>query len=192
MSLRSVVKVSHLSNLSDARYCSGMGVDVLGFRVLPEDEYYVSPAVFQDIRGWIAGPRIAAEIYGIASAEQIGEVIRTYAPDYFELTWNEYERFRNELTLPCIVQVASAEQAKTARAEDNIVYLLVDEDVTCDDMGDVAFPVLLNIRSLDKLTEKQDEPCFQGYVLEGPRQTRPGITNYDELGTILEALEEEG
>lgn len=169
-----------------------MGVDVLGFRVLPNDEYYVSPAVFQDIRGWIAGPRIAAEVYGISSGEQIAEVIKTYAPDYFELAWNEYERFRSDLTLPCIVYVASAEQARSVGREENIVYLLVDEDVACDDLGTLAFPVLLNIRSLDMLTEKEAEGCFHGYVLEGPRQTRPGITNYDELGTILEALEEEG
>ncbi|MDQ2657154.1 MAG: hypothetical protein M3Y60_07005, partial [Bacteroidota bacterium] len=101
-------------------------------------------------------------------------------------------QFRDELTLPCIVQVDSAEQAKSFSAEDNIVYLVANEEVTCGDLEDVAFPVLLNIRSVDKLTEKQGEECFQGYVLEGPRQTRPGITNYDELGTILEALEEEG
>ncbi len=191
MPLRSVVKVSHLSNLSDARYCSGMGVDILGFRVLEGDEFYIAPTVFQDIRGWVAGPRIAAELYGISDRAQIDEVTKTYAPDYFELTLDEYTQFRDDLKLPCIVYLSAPEQTKSISPARNIAYLLVDEDTRCADITSVPFDVLLNIRSLESLTQKESEGCFHGYALEGPRQTRPGITNYDELGTILEALEDE-
>jgi phosphoribosylanthranilate isomerase len=191
MPLKSIVKVSHLSNLSDARYCAGMGVELLGFRVLERDEHYMPPGVFQDIRGWISGPKIIAELYGISGAEEITSVKKAYAPDYFELTFEDFKKFRDHLGLPCIVHFANATEAKTVSPNDDIVYVLVDEPTSCSDIQSIDRPVLINIGSLEKLEEKTGQRCFDGYVLQGPQELRPGITNYDQLGEILEALEED-
>src|SRR5688500_2450084 len=103
MPLKTIVKVSHISNLSDARYCAGMGVDMLGFRVIPGIDHYLAPELYQDIRGWISGPKIIAELYGVTHPAQVEDVITTYAPDYFELSYAEYATFGNLLELPCIV-----------------------------------------------------------------------------------------
>lgn len=190
MSLKSTVKVSHLSNLSDARYCAGMGVELLGFRVIPGNEHYMPPDVFHDIRGWISGPQIIAELYGISSPREIQTTLEKYAPDYFELTIDEFKEFQQHLSLPCIVFVNAAADAKSLKQVEGVSYILVNGETSCNDISSLDHPVLVNISSLEKLQEKTGSGCFHGYVLEGPQELRPGITNYDQLGAILEALEE--
>jgi len=191
MSLKSIVKVSHLSNLSDARFCSGMGVELLGFAAVPESQYYMSPTVFQEIRGWVAGPKIIAEIYGLTSPDQISEIVKAYAPDYLEMAWDEYTRYKDALTFPCIVEVGDNASIGLAAHEEKIAYIIADEESTCNDVVGVNVPVLVRVESTEHLERKMKAGCFQGYVLDGPIQTKAGITSYDELGDILEALEED-
>lgn len=191
MSLKSIVKVSHLSNLSDARFCSGMGVELLGFGAIPGTETYMPPAVFHEIRGWIAGPGIVAEIYGITSVDQLHEVMQTYAPNYLELSWDEYTMLRNHLSLPSIVHVSNLRSTIAASKDSGIVYVTTDEQTACSDISGIAYPVLGRVQSVEELHKKMKAGCFAGYVLESPRQVRTGVTSYDQLGEILEALEEE-
>jgi phosphoribosylanthranilate isomerase len=48
MALKTKVKAGNITNLSDARYCAGMGVDWLGF---PAD--VVNPDTFKEITNWV-------------------------------------------------------------------------------------------------------------------------------------------
>lgn len=191
MPLKTTVKVSHISNLSDARYCAGMGVEMLGFRVIPGAEDYMPPGTFQDIRGWITGPAIVAEIYGLADTKEIDEVIQKYSPDYFELGLEEYEKFGKNLSLPCIVYLRNSKQVSDIRENENITHAVVDENISCSDIASLKIPVLTKITAPEQLKDKLNAECFKGVVLEGPREIRPGITNYEQLGAILEALEDE-
>lgn len=189
MSLKSIVKVSHLSNLSDARYCAGMGVDMLGFGVIPGGVHFMPAKIFQDIRGWISGPRIIAELYGLSSEQEVTDIVNAYSPDFLELTLREYRAFGDSFTLPCLLYV-SREELGSIPADDRIARIIVDEDTSCKDISAIRTPVLSHISSLQTLNDKASEGCFQGYVLPGPEEIRPGVTNYDQLGVILEALEE--
>jgi phosphoribosylanthranilate isomerase len=189
MPLKTIVKVSHISNLSDARYCAGMGVDILGFQVIPGLDNYIAPEVYQDIRGWISGPRITAELYGLSDAAQLKGVLETYAPDYFELTWTEYSAFREFLTLPCIVYYPQSSGGASPEEDGKIRYWLADENSTCKDIENTTSPVLKKISSLRSLEQTISDGCFQGVSLEAPAALRPGVTNYEQLGAILEALE---
>jgi len=191
MPLKTTVKVSHLSNLSDARYCAGMGVEMLGFRVIPGEEDYIPPNTYQDIRGWIAGPKIVAELYGISESGQIDTVMQAYAPDYFELTYVEYKAFSHILPLPCMVYFPDSAAGMPVDQGENISHFLVDEHTSCKDITAAGYPVLVKISGLQNLHNKLAEGCFTGIVLEGPKAVRPGVTNYEQLGGILEALEDE-
>lgn len=190
MSLKTIVKVSHISNLSDARYCAGMGVAMLGVSAVPSAKNYMTPQAFQDIRGWIAGPKIIAELYGLSAAGDIKKVTDAYAPDYFELAFGEYQTFGQELSAPCLVYVPESEFKNAAgRADKKVAFYIVDEPTACGEFsGDI--PVLVRVSSLDILEQKLAAGCFSGIVLEGPAQSKPGVTNYEALGDLLEALEE--
>ena len=190
MPLKTIVKVSHISNLSDARYCAGMGVEILGFQVIPGLDNYIAPEVYQDIRGWISGPRISAELYGMSDPAQLKGVIETYAPDYFELTWKEFVAFRDFLSLPCIVYYPQGSGKPTLMDDEKIRYWLTDEKSSCADIEQTTAPVLKRISSLGSLHQALSDGCFEGIALEAPAALRPGVTNYEQLGTILEALED--
>lgn len=189
MPLKSLVKVSHLSNLSDARYCAGMGVDMLGFSAVPGAPHYLTPSTFQDIRGWVAGPRITAEIYSASSVAEIESVIQHYAPDYLELSIEKYQQFEDALTLPCIVSVADVSRFRAQEQKPGIAYVIVEQGTRCHDIASIPYPALVKVSSVDVLHKLLGEGCFEGFVLEGPGETRPGYTNYDAFGDILEALE---
>ena len=51
------VKVGQVTNLSEARYCAGMGVDFLSFPIVSID-----PKTYQEITGWVAGPKFGIEV----------------------------------------------------------------------------------------------------------------------------------
>ncbi len=191
MALKSTVKVSHLSNLSDARFCSGMGVELLGFGAIADGPHYMPPAAFQEIRGWLAGPSIVAELYGISSLAQIPDILQTYAPDYLELSWQEYEKFGKDLSLPCIVDISGAATTASFSKDENIAYVIAGESTTCGDIVEFPFPVLVRTQSMQQLEYKMKASCFAGYVFYGPHQERAGVTSYDELGVLLELLEED-
>ena len=188
MSLKTIVKVSHLSNLSDARYCAGMGVDLLGIGVVPSTANHMAPELFQEIRGWLAGPRIVAELYGFSNREEV-LAVDAYAPDLVELTLGEYQKFGALLKLPCIIRLDGAAPADELRHSTSISYFIADESASCDDVPGPV-PILVQVTSLKSVHEKLAQKCFSGVVLEGPAKTHPGITNYDQLGDLLEALEE--
>ena len=162
---------------------------MLGFCVIPGGIHYMPAQVFQDIRGWISGPRIIAELYGVSSAQVVTDVLNTYAPDFLELTLSEYRAFGDSLTLPCLLYV-SREELESIPADNRIARIIVDEETSCKDISAIRTPVFSQISSLERLNERLSEGCFQGYVLQGPEEIRPGVTNYDQLGVILEALEE--
>jgi phosphoribosylanthranilate isomerase len=192
MPLKTVVKVGNISNLSDARYCSGMGVDMLGFAAIEGHPQYLSPKLFQEIRGWISGPKVVAEIYGIQSHDQLTAIVEGYSPDYFELTLHEYQSFKDQLSLPCIVSVKKQEVIEVRPDYGHIPYLLLDDDALSAELSQKSlhYPLMLKVISGDGLTEKLKRYPLSGVALNGSPELRPGFKDYSELADILELLEE--
>jgi phosphoribosylanthranilate isomerase len=185
MPLKTVVKVGNISNLSDARYCAGMGVDMLGFCVIEGKPGYLSPKLYQEIRGWISGPKVVAEIYGLQSTDQLADLIQNYAPDYLELTSQEFKTFGDTLKLPCIVRIdGPGRPVKTDNTK--IAYLISDKV----DTPAASKSVLLEVNSKANLIDNINKPQVAGIVLNGSPEVRPGFKNYDELSEILELLDE--
>lgn len=181
MPLKTVVKVGNISNLSDARYCAGMGVDMLGFRVVEGQQNYISPKLFQEIRGWVTGPKIVAEIYGLTSADQLKQIIENYVPDYFELTDREFDSHQSNLNLPCIVSGRTI-------ADDKIEYHLIAEADLKNYVG--SDKLLVRPSSSENILELIKSSRVSGLALDGTPEERPGFKDYADLADILEKLDE--
>jgi phosphoribosylanthranilate isomerase len=193
MPLKTLVKVGNISNLSDARYCSGMGVDMLGFTVIEGQPNHLPAKLFQEIRGWISGPKVVAEIYGIQDEAVLSEIIANYAPEYLELTCGEYEKFKARLPLPVVLYVTKDEVTKVDldSESENIAYLIIDEDaLTVIKECTFPYPILLKVKSKNGLEEKLTETSVRGVALDGSQEERPGFKDYAGLAEILEALDE--
>jgi phosphoribosylanthranilate isomerase len=80
MSLKTKVKAGNITNLSDARYCAGMGVDWLSF---PAEK--VNPVKFKEITDWVTGPQFVLEAEALENSMSSFRLFSIHAPD-FQLT----------------------------------------------------------------------------------------------------------
>ena len=78
-------KINAVTNLSDARYCAGMGVAFLGFCLDKSDPSYISPEQFKKITGWIQGVALVGELEE-KNKVSIQQISQQYMVDYIQLS----------------------------------------------------------------------------------------------------------
>ena len=184
MPLKTVVKVGGITSLSDARYCAGMGVDLLGFCAIAGKVNYLSPAQYQEIRGWITGPKIIAEIYGMENQAQLEAILTDYKPDLLELGPAELKVLGN-LPLPFILSNPAGSSLPPLMQKPT--YLLLKELTP----GPSPYPCLLEVKSYEEVQRAFSAPYVTGIAMNGSPEIRPGLKEYDALADILEQLEVE-
>lgn len=191
MPLKTIVKVGNINNLSDARYCSGMGVDMLGFAVAPSHKAFLSPDNYQEIRGWISGPSIVAELYGITSLESVQEVVAKYAPDYLELSLTELPFVPDENTLPLIIKLSDEyDVERLTKVKHQVAYVIVDESNLQKSKSIMKnYNVLVQLNSGVEIQTMMDTFPIKGFALIGSPEVRPGFKDYGDMADILEQLE---
>jgi phosphoribosylanthranilate isomerase len=189
MPLKMIVKVGKVTNLSDARYCAGMNVDLLGFVTVENQENYLAPKEFQDIRGWLSGPQIVAEIYGLSSASELADIIEHYKPDYLELSKKELPLVDG--SLPLIVRWTDDDFDKAADLVN--LYALIVDKAQLNNMANTkkSIKLLVEAENLSEVEEVTGKAGVHGIVLNGTQEESPGLKDYDHLSEILERLEVE-
>lgn len=194
MALKTLVKVGKISNLSDARYCAGMNVDMLGFRVIAGQDHYVSPELFKEIRGWFTGPAIVAEAYGIQKNEDLPAIIQQYLPDYIELSLQDLLKLHSPSTtfiLSTTVEELTANEAAIAPFRNQISKVIVPADTKTELIAELtrSYKVLLSVDDNLPTDLLVNNPNIKGIALQGSPEEKPGLKNYDSLSGILEQLE---
>jgi len=181
------VKVGQVTNLSEARYCAGMGVDFLSFPITTVD-----PKTYQEITGWVAGPKFGVE----ADAKNISRT-QEYKADFIEINIDQIDGCSELQNLIVSLEASEWETKKHSLllSKGNILYLelkvsSIDEfalgiinDITED------FKILLkpsNKMELDKVLKLP----VDGLSFDGNAETKPGLKEYP-LSGILEQLEDE-
>lgn len=184
MPLKTFVKVGNISNLSDARYCAGMGVDLLGFRVIEGSSSYISPRTFQEIRGWVSGPKVVAEVYGIQSVSDIQPIVEQYAPDYFEMGVEDYNKIGRAFPKPILLFVSESESLP---ALENVEFIIVEQLSSAS----TKVNTLLKTSESTEVVRALDSKLVNGLVLDGSPEERPGFKDYSSLADVLELLDAE-
>jgi phosphoribosylanthranilate isomerase len=195
--LKTQVKVSSIANLSDARYCAGMGVEWLGF---PLQE--ITLERFTEIRNWLAGVQIVGE-FTKATADQVREAVTTYQPDVIEVD-----------SSVSLVAIQSIDVSKILRVNidtDNLPaifaasapyvshFLLVGDSAdsligmeASIEIWAAQYPIILGLDiPEDDLDEWVEQSSIQGIGLAAGEEDRPGFRDFTDLMTILEKLETE-
>lgn len=194
--LRLPVKINGVNNLSDARYCAGMGVDMLGFSVSENHSRYLPSEKINGITGWLSGVQVVAEAYFgeklsiiTQKAEQIqGNAIEVDAVMYKTLA---------EIHLPVIYRISLYEWSTLQvhlREQDLLHLVLQKEEI-------VEVPLikticshhktLLNVSLLDlpQIEELLLQTAPFGISLDGGNELRPGVKDFEHLAEVLEYLE---
>jgi phosphoribosylanthranilate isomerase len=190
MALKTLVKVGSITNLSDARYCAGMGVEFLGFRVIEGQPGSISAKLFQEIRGWVTGPQIVAEIYGITDVTTLPQIVESFRPDYFELGVADYLRVGAAIDLPYILSLKPGEELP-AMLHSRPAYILTDIPSASSSKLIPEHELLVEVSDIPGVQQILHQTGISGISLHGGVEIRPGLKQYDELAEILESLEED-
>ena len=184
MALKTLVKIGGITNLSDARYCAGMGVDMLGFHVIQGHPNYISPELFQQIRGWVTGPLIVAEIAGLQNPEALQLILENYKPDMLQMELAELTTIPSP-PLPYILELSENQDIRHLAIQPE--YLLGRGPIA----ESPTIPFLLEVESVDQAKAALLDTSVRGIALSGGPELKPGLKDYSTLADILELLEVE-
>ena len=202
MALKTKVKINRITNLTDARYCSGMYVDILGFSLEEGSPHCISPTQFQEITGWISGIDYAAEFSDLDAYS-----IERLLADYPSITWIESE------DLDTLVQLAPLEKKLIYRVKiealDTLlpkIELLREHEITLHVTSTNKSLTIDNESIINKLLNQlniflgagispananslSELPGLYGFALDSGDEIKPGLRDFDQLAAILESLE---
>lgn len=205
MALRTIVKISNVTNLSDARYCAGMGVDLLGFSMDESSAEYVAPEKFKEIRSWVAGLYIVGETTSIDAIE-IERLLELYQPDVLQIEEPALLPYLSTFDCRIILKtdlsqltLDQLESYFSSSQSDQVDYYLLESKGAVhldDDLKTVLrnlatrYPILLGIGFTSATVgEILAELPIQGVALTGGDEDRPGSRDFGDLMDILETLE---
>ncbi len=205
MALQTYVKVSGISNLSDARYCAGMGVEVLGYSFDPTDAHHVLPEQYMGISAWVSGVQNAAE-FNNCTPEQIEEQLALYGSvDLVQITDYRHLPLLKKLEIPLALKLNVSAYRNLdhlgdilREAQQDVAYFLIEneteekEEEWLNVVLELAdqYPVLLGFGvTPQNVLSLIENSSLKGIALQGGEETKPGFKTYDELADILEVLE---
>ncbi|MCH7408368.1 phosphoribosylanthranilate isomerase [Belliella sp. DSM 111904] len=205
MALKTFVKISNINNLSDARYCAGMYVDLMGFNLENNHKDFVTPEKYKEITDWISGVAFVAE-FETTHPDKILETVKSYP----NLTSIE---IKEEFHIKMLVNsgygiiwkinvknlgdlddlIAKADSYKNF----DVVLHLSSDNLNMEDevLGKIkslasSCNVLLGFGiNADNITETVEQTGVKGICLKGGDEIKPGVRDFDELADILESLE---
>ncbi len=197
MALKSFVKINQVSSLSDARYCAGMGVDILGFSLVEGSPSFIDPNQFKEITQWVSGPQFAGE-FGSASIDKIKLATVDYSLDFIETSVPDQLEVLAELNIPIILKSGiftpdDLEKVKEVLSfgGDLLQYLHLEIDPTLlkeygVSLAGLKKPLILGMANpLDNLSILGEF----GISLTAKQEEQTGLQDYGEIMDVLEALE---
>jgi phosphoribosylanthranilate isomerase len=198
--LKTTIKVSNLNNLSDARYCAGMGVEMLGFSM---DELDFDK--FKEMRGWLAGIQIVGETEAM-NVSTILELVEKYQPDFLQISnWEDVAEIQR-IGKPIVLKVDFATANLPALFQTTkgfVEYFVLEnsdefgviDDVTLSQLDAWSFhyPILLGFGVKESnANDLLEQTQLTGFALKGGNEIRPGFGDSEDLMNILEVLETDG
>ncbi len=204
MALKTFVKISGVNNLSDARYCAGMLVDIIGFSLDKNDPAYIGTEKFKEITEWLSGVAIAAE-FSNSSAAEIKSVLQDIAVDYVQVTDPSLLPELSHLQVPLILHIdvdqekdLAGIQQKMAEHAAYVSYFVIEGENRSNlsslqkELLSLApeYAMLLGFEITENNVHRLiDSTEIKGIALKGGEEIKPGLKDFDELADILESIE---
>ena len=212
--LKTKIKASNISNLTDARYFAAWYVDWLGFD-LRSTENTLSLAEVKAIKEWIEGPVIVGEI-DLLDFEKAKEVITFLELEAIQVgMYTPVEQLQSLQNYTIIKEVvieptmqASDLEAHLAEYFDVVSYFLLDFDKNGIDWEQIKKGTSFSMAFLKALCQRQEillsvnsKPTEiddilkniqpYGLSIKGGIEEKVGFKSFDEVDEIFEILEEE-
>ena len=195
MALKTFVKVSGVNNLSDARYCSGMEVNQLGFSIDNTQPNYTDSEKFKEIKGWLSGVDFVGEV-GSNPGAPLAEVVAAYELDALQVTTSDQVAEAASIGLPVILKtdVSMITESSLQALKPYVSYFLLEsfhQGEVSPEILELAqeYPLVVAYGITAENAEQLAATDLKGLGLHGGDEISPGLRDFDEMMDILEALE---
>ena len=187
-----------INNLSDARYCAGMGADKLTFLLDPSLPGHLNTKTVKELSGWIAGVELIGE-FDTLSTSEINAIANECALDAVLLRSPRSAAELAEIAPPVYLEMAADSAALVqplpASLQGVIVELPAQVSVeTLAYLQEMATrqslwlgPGLLPERARDLVNQFQ----LAGLSFPSGDEVKPGLRDFDQLEAVFDALEVE-
>lgn len=185
--LKTKVKAGNITNLSDARYCAGMGVDWLGFPVSDID-----PKTLAEITGWVSGPQFVLEV-----TTQNPERLLSYPDTWVQIPFSQLNAFHHRRQLIVSLPLNQWTELNANPGITTNISMLV--------ITGLSGTLEADRKVLAEITQHHDvlidfDSCpyslaqiltlpGSGITIAGNQEIRPGLKDYSALASVLELLE---
>ncbi len=198
------IKLNHINNLSDARYCAGMGVHMLGFAIDPYYKNYLTAEKLHAITAWISGVKIVGEISEVHIDDTF---LKKYVLDVIQIEENtiiKSKKFITKKNIKIIRKICVKTVKSILELEKKLLYLsaITDYFLISTTLKKLYIPLLQKhiVYLAKKYPIIQDfniSPNSINYILtlplygiafDGENEIRPGYKSYKNMSAILEKI----
>ena len=198
MALKTLVKVSNVTNLSDARYCAGMGVELIGFPINTIEGGLITK--YKAIIGWISGVQIVGE-FSSADADTINQALELLPLDFIQIPFTKdfsFPLFDKPLALKVDMTIWNESELLDAlgKIADKVEWIELKNIPTASTAwakNAPFFEKLIWAYGFDEntITDFIEHTRPAGIALLGGEEIKVGFKDFEDLAAILEQLEEE-
>ncbi|MBK7634823.1 MAG: hypothetical protein IPJ13_11455 [Saprospiraceae bacterium] len=190
------VKISHVNNLTDARYFAAAGVRFLGFCCNPGASQYCSVSRISEICQWIEGPEFVLEFDGWQSEQEIETILSSVTVQ--AVHFGAFSTYQSSFGIPVFKDfifenIADADFTQVdfpviRSVKEFSGFLDTDLDIINHKMGGKAFylDIPFEVSDLDRLISTFPNA---GLVLRGGAEEKTGFKSFEQIDSIFDALE---
>ena len=212
--LKTKIKASQITNLTDARYFAAWEVEWMGFNFDLGTEHYIPPINMKAIKEWVEGVQFIGE-FSFATAEVINSAIADLELDLVQVgMFTEFSVLEKIKNAPVIKEVIISTEMCESDLENHVkqyapvaeYFLLSFEknDTTWAMLKNgetpisisflekicATYKIILNINlSKNVMDEILNFPNLHGLNVKGGEEEKVGVKSFDELDEIFETLE---
>lgn len=194
--LRLPVKVNSITNLTDARFCAGMGVEMLGFSMSEKHERHIKTEKANGITGWLSGVKVVSECYFGEKTDILIETAKGISAEVIEIDAIMYKpNSIPDFNLILRLSVSEWETVNAVLPENALLHLMLEkadlENISaiqeiCESQSTLLNVSKLDLALVDNLLLKVSA---YGISIDGGNEISPGISDFDHLAEVLEYLE---
>jgi phosphoribosylanthranilate isomerase len=199
MSLKTKVLISSVTNLSDARYATGMGVDFVGFSMNETDDDFIGYTNYTAITNWLQDMNFAGEFNTNATLKQIINQAKEFGFTTIISPNNEITTALKEQNFTVIL-LQTIEDQEDIDALSTLTtsadYVLIESTnhtvLSQEQIAQLSsqLPLLVGTEiSANTINDWLDTTDMEGIALKGSEEIRTGFVDLDAMADILEAIE---
>jgi len=195
------IKLSNITNLSDARFAAAVGIDYIGFCFDTNDVSYIPPVKAKEIFEWTSGAIIVAE-FGEQSMNEIKDISELLSVDFIEIGNTIMPDELSTFQIPLIKKIDLDKFEKTTLTKEIEAYKATcqafhlfsssgKDDFDRDTLKELCVNNLIIWGlPLDLFNTKNIIDTYNPFALNvsGGNEEKPGIKDFDEMNEWLDSI----